>query len=46
MEELTAKFHAAVSTINARMLWRMQASIPRRAVACRWMRGGRFEHLL
>jgi hypothetical protein len=46
MEDLTAKFHAAVATIDADMLRREQASIPRRAVACRRMHGGHFEHLL
>jgi hypothetical protein len=46
MEDLTAKFHAAVATIDADMIQRAQASIPRRAVACRRMRGGHFEHLL
>jgi hypothetical protein len=46
MEDLTAKFHAAAETIDADMLQRVQASIPWRAVACRQMRGGHFEHLL
>jgi hypothetical protein len=46
MEDLTAKFHAAVATIDAHMLRRVQASVPRRAVACRRMHGGHFEHLL
>jgi hypothetical protein len=46
MAELTAKFHTAVATIDADMLRRVQASIPRRAVACRRMRGGHTEHLL
>jgi hypothetical protein len=35
IEDLLAKFHAAVATIDADMLRRVQASIPRRAVACR-----------
>jgi hypothetical protein len=34
MEDFTAKFHAAVATIDADMLQHVQASIPRRAVAC------------
>jgi hypothetical protein len=42
MEDLTAKFHAAVATIDADMLRRVQASITRRAVACRRMHGGHF----
>jgi hypothetical protein len=46
MEELTAKFLVAVATIDADMLRRVQASVPRRAVACRQMQGGHFEHLL
>jgi hypothetical protein len=46
MEDLTAKFHAAVATTDADMLRRVQASIPRRAVACPRMHGGHFEHLL
>jgi hypothetical protein len=46
MEDLTAKFHAAVAIIDADMLQRVQASIPLRAVACRQMHGGYFEHLL
>jgi hypothetical protein len=46
MEDLTAKFHAAVATIDTDMLRRVQASIPRRAVACRQMHGGHFEPLL
>jgi hypothetical protein len=46
IEDLLAKFHAAVATIDADMLRRVQASIPRRAAACRRMRGGHFEHLL
>jgi hypothetical protein len=46
MEDLTAKFHAAVTTIDADMLHHVQASIPRRAVACRQTHGGLFEHLL
>jgi hypothetical protein len=46
MEDLTAKFHAAVATIDADMLRRVQASITRSAVACRRMYGGHFEHLL
>jgi hypothetical protein len=45
IEDLTAKFHAAVATVDADML-RVQASIPRRAVACQRMHGGHFEHLL
>jgi hypothetical protein len=40
MEDLTAKFHAAVATIDADMLRRVQASIPRHAVACQRMHGG------
>jgi hypothetical protein len=44
MEDFTEKFHAAVATIDADMLRRVQASIPRRAVACRRMRGGHFEY--
>jgi hypothetical protein len=35
-----------VATIDADMLQHVQASIPRRAVACQWMHGGHFEHLL
>jgi hypothetical protein len=46
MEDLTAKYHAAVVTIHADMLQHVQASIPRCAVACRRMHGGHFEHLL
>jgi hypothetical protein len=46
MEDLTAKFHAAVATIDADMLRRVQASIPRRMVACRRMHDRHFEHLL
>jgi hypothetical protein len=46
MEYLTAKFHAAVATIAADMLWSVQASILQCAVACRQMHGGHFEHLL
>jgi hypothetical protein len=39
MEDLKAKFRAAEATIDADMLQRVQASTPRRAVACRRMRG-------
>jgi hypothetical protein len=46
MEDLTAMFHAAVATIDADILRCVQASIPLRAVACRQMHGGHFEHLL
>jgi hypothetical protein len=46
MEDLTAKFHAAVTTIDADMLLCEQASFPRCIVACRRMHGGHFEHLL
>jgi hypothetical protein len=46
MEDLTTKFHAAVATTDADMLQRVQASIPRRAVACWKIHGGHFEHLL
>jgi hypothetical protein len=46
MEDLTAKFHAAVATIDAGMLRRVQANIPWRAVACQRMHGGHFDHLL
>jgi hypothetical protein len=46
MEDLTAKFHAAVATIDADMLRRVQASVQRRAVACRRMHTGHFEDLL
>jgi hypothetical protein len=46
MEDLTAKFHAAVANIDADMLRREQASVQRRAVACRRLYGGHFEHLL
>jgi hypothetical protein len=35
-----------VVTIDADMLRHVQASIPLRAVACRWMHGGHFEYLL
>jgi hypothetical protein len=45
IEDLTAKFHAAVVTIDADMLRRVQASIPRHVVACQRMHG-HFEHLL
>jgi hypothetical protein len=46
MEDLTANFHAAVTTIDADMLRRVQASITRHAVTYRRMHGGHFEHLL
>jgi hypothetical protein len=46
MDDLTANFHAAVATIDADMLRRVQASIPRHAVTYRRMHGGHFEHLL
>jgi hypothetical protein len=46
MEDLTAKFQAAVATIAADMLRSVQAGIPQRAVACRQLHGGHFEHLL
>jgi hypothetical protein len=39
MEDLTATFYAAVATIDADMLGRVQASTPRRAVACWPMHG-------
>jgi hypothetical protein len=39
MEDLKAKFRAAEATIDAHMLQRVQASIPRRVVAFRRMRG-------
>jgi hypothetical protein len=35
MEDLTKKFDAAVTTIDADMLRHVQANIPRRAVTCR-----------
>jgi hypothetical protein len=46
MEDLTAKFHAVVATIDADMLRCVQFSIPWRAVAYWRMHGGHFEHLL
>jgi hypothetical protein len=35
-----------VATIDADMLWRVRASIQRRALACRRKHGWHFEHLL
>jgi hypothetical protein len=46
MEALITKFHADVTTIDAEMLRRVQASTPLRAIARRLMHGGHFEHLL
>jgi hypothetical protein len=46
MEDLIEKFRAAVATIDADMLQRVQASITLCAVACRRMHGGHFKHLL
>jgi hypothetical protein len=46
MEDLTAKFHAAVATIDEDMLCCVQASIPRCVVACQRMHGVHFEQLL
>jgi hypothetical protein len=43
MEDLTAKFHAAVATIDADMLRRVQASVQRRAVACWRLHGGQLN---
>jgi hypothetical protein len=44
VEDLTAKFHVAVATIDADVLRRVQANIPRRAVARRRMHGEHCEH--
>jgi hypothetical protein len=46
MENLTAKFHAAVTTIDADKLRRVQATIPRRVAACRRMNGGHLDRPL
>jgi hypothetical protein len=44
MEDLTAKFHAAMATIDADML-HVQANIPQCAVAYQQMHGGHLQFL-
>jgi hypothetical protein len=46
IEDLMARLQAAVTTVNASMLRRVQESAVRRTAVCLEMDGGCFEHLL
>jgi hypothetical protein len=46
MEDLVARFQAAVTTVDANMLRRAQENAVRRTAVCLEMEGGRFEHVL
>lgn len=46
IEDLTARFHADVTTVNSSMLWYVQENIMRHTATCLQMHGICFEHLL